>query len=69
LIFLAAAQKETIASAMKEIEDKVCVQFKAKTNETAYINIKNSEEGCWAELGFQGKKQNINMERDCFEDV
>jgi len=67
--FLATEEKSTIATAMKEISDKVCIEFKAKTSETSYISIKNSEEGCWAELGYRGKKQELNMDPDCFEDV
>jgi Astacin (Peptidase family M12A) len=55
--------------AMDEIGESVCVDFVSKSDETAYISIKNSEKGCWAELGYQDKKQEINMAEGCFEDV
>jgi hypothetical protein len=54
---------------MNEISEFVCVDFVSKSDETAYISIKNSEDGCWAELGYQDKKQEINMAEGCFEDV
>lgn len=62
-------QKAIIVKAMEEISESVCVEFVSKTDETAYISIKNSEDGCWAELGFLNKKQEINMAEGCFEDV
>jgi hypothetical protein len=65
----ATEQKEIMQQAMDRIEEDTCLEFVARQSETAYISIKNSEDGCWAELGFLNKKQEINMAAGCFDDV
>jgi len=48
-----------------QIENATCLTFVERTTETAYITIKNDEVGCWAIVGYQGEKQEINLENGC----
>ncbi|XP_059474603.1 uncharacterized protein LOC132196153 [Neocloeon triangulifer] len=63
------AEKAIIQKGFGEIQNATCMKFVAKTSETAYVNIKNNEEGCWATGNYQGTKQDLNLASGCFGDT
>jgi Astacin (Peptidase family M12A) len=67
--FSADVEKNIIKKGMEEIQNETCIAFKPRTTETAYMSYKNDKSGCFATAGYQGKKQEVNMAKDCFEDV
>jgi Astacin (Peptidase family M12A) len=49
---------------------RTCLKFVERTNETAYVSVKNIiNDGCWAELGFLGRRQEINLGDGCLYTV
>jgi Astacin (Peptidase family M12A) len=49
---------------------RTCLKFVARTSETAYVSVKNNiTDGCWAELGFLGRRQEINLGDGCLYTV
>jgi Astacin (Peptidase family M12A) len=49
---------------------RTCLKFVERTNETAYVSVKNIVDGgCWAELGFLGRRQEINLGDGCLYTV
>jgi Astacin (Peptidase family M12A) len=58
----AAVEKALIVSSLDQVMKVTCKKFAMRTNETAYLNVKsNRTGGCWAILGYQGKKQDLNL--------
>lgn len=51
--------------AFREWEERSCLKFKRRSNETDYINF-FKESGCWSWVGRQGGKQNISLGEGCW---
>ncbi|XP_059474262.1 hatching enzyme 1.2-like [Neocloeon triangulifer] len=64
-----ATEKGIIKKGMQEIQNTTCIKFIERTTEAAYINIKNDVAGCFATSDYQGTKQDLNLEKNCFGDA
>jgi len=62
LVFEGAAQKEVIKTGLDEMKNATCIIFKERTTETAYVNVKNNDLGCYAVTGYYGIKQDLNLQ-------
>lgn len=54
-----------LTKALREWEERSCLKFKRRSNETDYINF-FKESGCWSYVGRQGGKQNISLGEGCW---
>lgn len=59
------AQAKLIRSALDEIQNKTCMKFVVRTNEEDYVQVQNSDNGCYAYVGRQGGRQNLNLGFGC----
>ncbi|XP_052868792.1 astacin-like [Anopheles cruzii] len=58
-----AAQRNSIVSALEQIELVSCVRFKARTTEKDYVMVTGAYTGCSAQLGHQGGgMQTVNLQ-------
>ncbi|XP_030238662.1 seminal metalloprotease 1-like [Drosophila navojoa] len=61
-------QRNLIQQAFRTIESVSCVVFKEATrDQPGYLNITSDKVGCFAEVGYLGRPQELNlMKNDCF---
>jgi Astacin (Peptidase family M12A) len=62
-MFISASEdKKIIAAAMELLSQNTCLKFVARTNQVGYLNIKNSNAGCYSDnIGYVGEMQEINL--------
>lgn len=56
-----------IEHALTQIHQQTCIRFIPHTDETSYIVIGNEPTGCWSSIGYQGGRQELNLQSPlCF---
>ncbi|QQP50135.1 Metalloendopeptidase [Caligus rogercresseyi] len=57
--------RAVILSAMRHIEQRVCIKFVVRSTQKNYVLIKNDESGCFATLGYHNRRgqHTLNLQR------
>nr|XP_040582354.1 astacin-like [Lepeophtheirus salmonis] len=56
-----SSQRQTIMDAFNHISDRTCVTYVEKTNEANYLDIFTGGDGCFANLGYNSRREEVNF--------
>jgi len=57
-------ERQVIARGMRHIQDKSCIQFVPRTTEADFIQIVNSNRGCYSSIGRIKGPQDLSLQRN-----
>lgn len=60
-------QRDYIELALKKMESVSCLKFVRRTNQNEYIELTAENGGCYSDVGYQGKRQTVNLQKDELE--